>query len=112
MNKDDLKKYYCSNCDAYYNEPAKFIENRTPLGEKSNSSWQEHLEGCPSCHNGLDVVYFCPKCEKFNKSVEYYPYAEEYMCDDCYEEMMNSGELVDEAMEGVIENEEPRGLPE
>jgi len=112
MNKDDLKKYYCRSCDAYYNEPAEFTENRCPYGEKSDSSWLEHLEGCPSCHGGLEVKYFCPRCEKFHNSVEYYPYAEEYMCDDCYEEMMETGKLVEEAMEEVINNEEFRGLPE
>lgn len=112
MSKDDLKKYYCKECDAYYNEPAEFTEDRCPYGEKSNSTWLEHLEGCPSCHGGLEIRYYCPRCEKFNKSLEYYPYAEEYMCDDCYNEMMETGELVEEAMEGVINNELQSGLPE
>lgn len=112
MDKEDLKKYYCPSCDAYYNEPKKFTEDRSPYGEKSDSSWLEHLEGCPICHGGLETRYFCPRCEKFSTTMEFYPYAEEYMCDDCYEEMMNDGGIVEESMEGVIKNEEPRGLPE
>ena len=112
MDKESLKKYYCSYCDDYFDAPCSFYEDRSPYGEKGNSSWQEELEGCPQCQGGMDIVYLCPRCETFKKTIEYYPYAEEYMCDDCYEEMMENGELVEEAMEGVIENEEPRGLPE
>lgn len=106
MNKEDLKKYYCEECDSYYNEPSKFTENRSPLGEKGDSSWLEHLEGCPVCHNGLEVKYYCPRCEKFKDDIEYYPYAEELMCDDCHDEMMKIGELVEKEMERIAENEE------
>lgn len=112
MSKDELKKYYCNNCDEYFDEPAKFTEDRCPYGEKSDSSWLEHLEGCPNCHEGLKVVYLCPRCELHYDNIEYYPYADEYMCDDCYEEMMKAGELVEEAMEGVINNELQSGLPQ
>lgn len=110
MDKKDFKKYYCRSCDEFFDEPVEFTENRCPYGEKSDSSWIETLEGCPNCHSGLELKYYCPKCEKATSSLEYYPYAEEYMCDDCYEEMMENGELVEEAMEGVIKNDEPRGL--
>lgn len=105
MNKEDLKKYYCEECDSYYNEPSKFTENRSPLGEKGDSSWLEHLEGCPVCHNGLEVKYYCPRCEKFKDDIEYYPYAEEFMCDDCHDEMMEIGGLVNKEMERIAENE-------
>lgn len=108
----EMKKYYCKNCDIYYDEPASFKEDRTPFGEKSDSSWYEEVEGCPNCHDGLELRYYCPRCDKYKESIDYYPYAEEYMCNDCYEEMMENGELVEETMEGVIKNEEPRGLPE
>lgn len=110
MEKEELKQYYCSNCDKYFDEPAKFKEDRTPYGEKSNDSWKEELEGCPICHEGLKVVYLCPRCELHYDNVEYYPYAEEYMCDDCYEEMMDNGELVKNEMECVINDGIQRGL--
>lgn len=105
MEKADFKKYYCENCVTYFSEPAKFKENRTPNGEKSDDTWYEHLDGCPICHEGLEVRYLCPKCGKFKSDIDYYPYADEFMCNDCYEEMMEIGELVENELERLGKNE-------
>lgn len=110
MEKEELKKYYCENCGTYFDEPKKYQENRKPLGEKNDSSWIEKYEGCPICSSGYETVYYCARCDSYKKNVEYYPYAEEYMCDDCYEEMMDNGELVKNEMECVINDGVQRGL--
>jgi len=93
MDKIDLSKFYCKECDTYYNEVSR-----------------ENYSECPICHEEVEIKYFCPRCETFKDNIEYYPFAEGYMCDDCHNEMMDIGELVNEAMEGVINNEEQNGL--
>ena len=94
--------YYCKDCNSYYDKPAHFTEDRCPYGEKSNSSWLEHLEGCPNCHGGLKVVYLCPRCEQYCDRIEFYPFVNDYLCDNCYEEIMNFEE------EGEDKNENGR----
>lgn len=105
-------KYYCKNCDILFSEPKYCSEDRCPYGEKSNSSWIEHYYGCPQCEGGYEEVYLCEECGEYKERVDYLPYAEEYVCEDCEEKMLEIGDLVGSQMEGVIENEEPRGLPE
>ena len=111
MNKEELKKYYCPSCGILFDEPKCFLENRCPYGEKSNSTWIEHLKGCPNCEGGYDEVYLCEECGEYKEHVDYLPYAEEYVCDDCEEKMLETAKLANKGMEETINDKEFRGLP-
>ena len=103
--------YYCKSCKITFEEPKRYSENRAPYGEGGGGNWVEYYDGCPRCSGGFDEVFFCEECNEYKKRVEFYPFANEYMCDDCYEEMMENGELVENQMEEVINNDVGRGLP-
>lgn len=103
--------YYCENCNLIFNEPKEYTENREPYGGGSgDSSFIEHYLGCPSCSGGYTKVYLCENCGKHKERVDFYPFANAYMCDECHDNLLELGELVENEMEEVIKNEEQRGL--
>ena len=110
MGRGD-KIYYCRCCKDTFQEPTYYSENRCPRGERSDSSWIEHYYGCPSCGGGYIEMYLCEECGEYKEKVEYYPFANQYMCEECYDKMMEDSELAKEGLEETIKNDELRGLP-
>lgn len=67
--------YKCHDCDLIFDEPKKYVEDRTPYGGYPEPGFSEEFLGCPSCSNDYDEVMLCQRCNDTYVSVEVgYPF--------------------------------------